>query len=201
MRLPSHAVSVERILAAAALILLSSLLVGCAYSIHPLYQEKDPILQPGFAGTWLGENEDGSKIEVIVAETKHGYYEATITEPASNRTAAYDINLLRLGDQLYADILLTEIKRGEKDDDVGGTVALHMFAKVTVQKDTITFLFLNGDWLKDHFTAHKLSVPHENLDEYTTILTAPPPKLQKFMRKISTNSDAFADPWVLTRKK
>jgi hypothetical protein len=203
MRLPFRAVNPQKVLIA-ALILLSSLLVGCVYSIHPLYQEGKEgktVLEPGFAGTWLGENDNGTKFEVTIAEAKHNSYEATIPDPASNRTAVYDIYLLRLGDQLYADILLTELKQGEKDDDVGGLVPLHVFAKAAVEKDTITFLFLDGDWLRDQLAAHKLSIPHENLDEYTTIFTAPPPKLQKFLRKISTNPDAFEKPTVLQRKK
>jgi hypothetical protein len=200
-RMPrKRAMNAQKIFAA-ALILLSSLLVGCAYSIHPLYEEGKTVLEPGIAGTWLGENEDGSKVEMILAEAEHNSYKATFTEPASNRTVVYDVYLLRLGDQLYADILLTDNKIGKTDDDVGGLVPLHVFAKATVEKDTMTFLFLDGDWLKDQFTAHKLSIPHEDLDEYTTIFTAPPPKLQKLLRKISSNPDAFAKPWVLHRKK
>jgi hypothetical protein len=190
----------QRILAA-VLILFSSLLVGCAYSIHPLYQEKDPILQPGFAGTWIGEGSDGKPVPVILAEAEHNSYKATFADPDSGQTLVYDVVLLRLGNQLYADFLLTEIKRGETDDDVGGTVALHAFAKASVEKDTLTFAFLDGDWLRSQFATHKLSIQHEDLDEFTTIFTAQPPKLQKFLQKISSNPDAYNKPTVLQRKK
>jgi hypothetical protein len=205
MRTPSHAMNTHKILAAAALILLSSLLVGCVYSIHPLYQEGKTVLEPAIVGAWTGEDSDGDKFAVTFAEINHTFYKATMTRPPdSNRSYVYDVYLLRLGDQLFADFVLEGVmRRGETKliDETVGLVPLHMFIKFTAQKDTITFAILSQEWLKDQFAAHKLSVPHEDLDSDDIILTAAPPELQTFLQKISANPDAFDKPVVLQRKK
>jgi hypothetical protein len=203
MRLPFGAVNAQR-LRAAVLILFSSFLVGCAYSIHPLYQEGKTVLEPAIVGAWTGEDSDGDKFAVSLAEVNHSFYKATLTRPDSGRTVLYDVFLLRLGDQLYADILLEGFmvrgKRKEVDDTVG-LVPLHMFAKVAVQKDTFSFAILSQEWLKDQFAAHKLSLPHEDLDSDDIIFTAAPPELQTFLQRISSNPDAFDKPLVLRPKK
>lgn len=201
MRLPRHTTNAQKIFAA-VLILLSSLLVGCVYSIHPLYQEGKTILEPGIAGAWTGEDSDEGKFEVTLAEVNHSFYKATFTKANSDHTYVYDVYLLRLREQLYADMVLDEaVVKGETIDDAVGVVPLHVFAKVAVQKDTVNFALLNHDWLRSQFAAHKLSIPHEDPDKFTIIFTAPPPKLQEFLRKISTNPDAFDQPLVLHPKK
>jgi len=207
MRLPFGAVHAQKLSAAAALILLSSLLVGCVYSIHPLYQEGKEgktVLAPAIVGAWTGEDADGRNFAVSFAEINNTFYKATMTRPDSNRSYVYDVYLLRLGDQLYADFVLEGVmRRGETKliDESVGLVPLHMFIKFTAQKDAITFAILSQEWLKDQFAAHKLSVSHEDLDSDDIILTAAPPELQTFLQKISANPDAFDKPVVLQRKK
>ena len=178
------------------------LLANCVYSVHPLEQGKPSVVASNMVGTWTAKNKDG-KLEVMsIEEPAPGEYEATYTEPDDERPIRYKVRLMRVGKIVFADAqLMGEVKGKTVEDLPGGAAALHMFFKVSLGVDQFGVSPMDQQWLEKQFDMHKFPVAHEDLDDDTTILTAQPPQLQKFLLEVSADGEAFSGNTLFTRQK
>ena len=183
------------------LVVTITLLNGCAYSLHPLYNTSDNVREPGLAGTWL--DKDNNKIQV--RENADGTYEATGTDSNSHVEQHYKVSLVRLGGNLFADAIFDNQSLNGKNLHLpDGVVPLHLFYKVSLSGDTLQTAQLNHDWLVQQFDAKKISIAHESMgdDSDSDILfTASPGELQRFMQQIADTPGAFNKPDVAYRQK
>ncbi|MFZ0212524.1 MAG: hypothetical protein WBE20_16415 [Candidatus Acidiferrales bacterium] len=183
-----------------AIALTTTLLGGCAYSLHPLYNTSDNVREPGLAGIWTDKDN-----KITIQENSDGSYELSGTDANSHFEARYDVHLVRLGGNLFADAIFDAQSQNGKDIDLpGGVVPLHVIYKVSLSGDTLQTAGLNHDWLLAQFKTQKISIAHEMMGDKPDgdiVFTAPPDELRKFIAQIADTPDAFAEPDTLHRQK
>jgi hypothetical protein len=186
------------------LLLIACSLGGCVYSVHPLDESKNGVLESALPGAWVTQADDGKQLSSMsIRATKQPEYEVDLADADSRRNYRYEAILVRLDKSLFADLLFDgEVKAdGSIQDLPSGAIATHIFLRVSVDGDTLEISILNYDWLRTQFIEKKTALAHEELDMFTTLLTAPTPQLQDFLRKAATVSEAFDGPIVFTREK
>jgi hypothetical protein len=190
-------------LALVTLGLTSCLLVGCAYSIHPLYEKQKNAIEPSFPGIWSTVDDQGKEELITIQNNTQQAYEAVYVNPETGRPYVYQVHLVRLDDSLFADVFLEGEKR--QDGSTGplpeGAVAVHLILKVTLESDKLGIAALDQRWLKTQIQTGKISIAHEDVDEDTTVFTASAPDLQKLLLGLASTKAAFGETVVFTRKK
>ncbi|MGA8764862.1 MAG: hypothetical protein WB562_18480, partial [Candidatus Sulfotelmatobacter sp.] len=88
---------------ACAVAVLTAFLTSCALSVHPLYKSSDTVSDKRIVGTWLVDDDSFGKGELVIAESG-GHYEASFPADNSGRRLIYDVSLVKLGDDLFADV-------------------------------------------------------------------------------------------------
>ena len=163
---------------------LMMLLTGCiAVSIHPLYTEKDVQFNPDLLGTWKGANDKG---QLIFKKTENNGYDMTFIEQEDS--ARFEVYLVQLDRKWFLDIYP---EGSGKICDLH--LAVHHFARIWIEKDTMKLAILSYEWLKDSFEKKEIKLNHE-IDNGYVVLTASTPDLQKFIKKYADNPEVFPDP-------
>lgn len=183
---------------------LAVFLSGCAtYSVHPFYKPDENTLEPGLVGLWTVED-----TKITIQANKGGTYEAVFANSSSHGDCPYEVRLIRVGKNLFADAIFDDESPKGKDTDLPyGAAALHFLYKVSLNGDTLWLSLLSHDWLVKQFEAKKISVAHEYMDDNadprdaTVLLTASSADLQKFMQQIGDVPDAFEEPVIMQRQK
>ena len=179
---------------------LASLLGGCAYSVHPLYKGGDTVEDNKIVGTWLYDAGTSGKGEVTIIKSG-AQYEARLPLE-SGRENKYDVNLVKIGDQVFADVFFKGVQVGsELKESPPGTAPLHEFIKFSVNGDTLEWAIIDQDWLAKQFENKKLFIAHEDYDDSRTVLTAAPAELQGFLKLLNNSPDAFEKETAAKRKK
>jgi len=135
---------------ALGLILFASLLLtGCPVStLHPLYNN-DNVAEPLLVGNWiLPDTEDKG---VIAFEKSSGSgYTMVLTDPDTGYTDRYDVQLVRLGENLFGDLkFASRSKSGTNMDMPFSLVSAHMIIKLKVSKDTLDWSTMEDDAMKN----------------------------------------------------
>jgi hypothetical protein len=184
-----------------AIVAMTALLGGCAYSLHPLYNASDIVREPGLVGVWTDKDNNNRKIQ----QNSDGSYEISGTDPDSHIESRYQVHLVRIGSDLFADAIFDNQSQNGKDIDLpGGVVPLHLIYKVSLSGDTLQTAGLNHDWLIAQFKAGKISIAHAIMGDKPDgdiLFTAPPDELRKFIAQIADTPAAFEEPDTLHRAK
>jgi len=184
-----------------AIVAMTALLGGCAYSLHPLYNASDIVREPGLVGVWTDKDNNKRKIK----EKSDGSYEISGEDPDSHVEARYTVHLIRLGDNLFADAIFDGLSQNGNDIDLpGGVEPLDVICKVSLNRDTLQTAGLNHDWLIAQFKAGKISIAHAIMGDKPDgdiLFTAPPDELRKFIAQIADTPAAFEEPDTLHRAK
>lgn len=181
---------------------LTAFLSGCAtYSLHPFYKPGESTLEPGLVGTWTAD-----KAKITIQANKDGTYEAEIADVDAHSNCRYEVRLIRVGNNLFADAILDE--HDAKNIDLPyGAEALHFLTKLSLNGDTLGMALVNHDWLVKQLEAKKISIAHEYIDENADpensdiLFTASSAALQKFVQQVVDSPDAFGEPDILHRQK
>jgi hypothetical protein len=179
------------------LILACLFFSGCpAYSVHPLSTDDDAVAEPALVGTWIDTSDD--EPEFVFQQSGAHEYSLGISDPNSRVKQNYKVTLVRLGDQLFMDLIFTDqTVNGTKIDDPLGAISSHMIAKVNVTADDLAVAMLEDDPIQ------KQNIPGGSPLSYVAtdgglLITAHPDALRRY---ISTHpNDAFSDFTHLTRK-
>jgi hypothetical protein len=185
-------------------IVLTAFLGGCAtYSVHPFYKPDEDTLEPGLVGMWAVED-----TKITIQANKGGTYEAVFANSSSHGDCPYEVRLIRVGKNLFADAIFDDASPKGKDIDLPyGAAALHILLRLSLNRDVLSMARLNHDWLVNQLQAKKLTVAHEYMDENedrshsNILLTASSADLQKFIQQISDSPDAFEEPVIMQRQK
>jgi hypothetical protein len=133
------------------LVLLASVfLAGCPVSdLHPLYNTSDNVVEPLLVGKWVPP--DSSDKGFIEFEGGAGSaYTMIVQDPDSKDADHYDVHLVRLGGNLFADLRFSTRTRGEANVDMPiGVIATHVVVKMTVTKDDLSWATMEDDALKN----------------------------------------------------
>ncbi|HET9402038.1 MAG TPA: hypothetical protein VFO34_13915 [Candidatus Acidoferrales bacterium] len=179
---------------------LSLFLAGCASSVAPLYTKSDAADEPGLVGAWTSDKSDA--LDSIRIEKSKDGYEAILRDAKGGAEATYEMHLIKLGDNSFADLLLSNYTHGNDSVDLPmGAVALHQIAKYKLAGDELSVAFVDGDAFdkaskKDGFTIQFRSTKNEGGD---VVIISPTEQIRAYLA--SHPADVFGDPDVLKRKR
>jgi hypothetical protein len=126
--------------------LCSLALSGCTavYSVHPLYNSEDAEEEPAMEGTWGVLDEHDA--ELCIQKSDGAAYKMFAYVPEEKIVEVYQLNLVRINGQLYADVLTTgqEIDRTDVELPLGA-IAHHVIVKVDVDGDDLTYAGIDSD--------------------------------------------------------
>jgi hypothetical protein len=125
-------------------------LSGChvAYSVHPLANNEDAVDEPALVGQWAGT--DGSNARLCIQKADASTYTMVVSEsdPKSDKdpklVEAYQVTLVRLDDQLFADIVAKgQAVNGTDIDPPAGALYHHVIVKLDLTDSDVRYTVLD----------------------------------------------------------
>lgn len=120
-------------------------LSGCSavYSVHPLNTKEDAVEEPALQGTWTTGKDNDS--DLCIQKSEGHAYSMIMFDPDSKLTEIYQINLVRLNDQLFADIVFDQqaVDRTKFDTPLG-TITNHVIVRLEIAEDDLTYWVLDS---------------------------------------------------------
>jgi hypothetical protein len=172
-------------------------------SLHPWYSEKELVLEPGLAGTWLfvdtDNKTDDSEVWKFVQNLDKGYTVSFEDAEQPGVRELWELRLFRVNGQLFADVV--QLASKYKDTDLAENfIPAHMVGTVKVDGDKISMRFLDDEWTNKALKANPALIKHEVLDD-SAVLTAPFAELREFALAHAGDDKAFAANFNFVRKK
>jgi hypothetical protein len=181
------------VLSLAAVCVVSS---GCpAYSVHPLYTDQDAVVEPALEGAWIDSSD--AKSEFRFKQSGAHEYTLVMSDPNSRIEQNYNVNLVRLGDQLFMDLALKDqTLNGAQIDDPIGVIHTHAIAKVNISGDDLAYATLEDEPVQNQ-PARGTRLRHINTDG-GLLVTGQTEDLRRYV--LAHANDSFSDWQHLTRK-
>ncbi len=182
-------------------------------SFYPLYTPDELVLDDRIIGTWMSRltsEEVSSDSLVWEISFKDKKWKKKVNNnldkgseqipnkltytlkmyPADNieNAAIYDIHIVKLENGVFLDFLLEDVKL---DNEFAGfhLMTVHTFAKLEIG-DEIIVKWFDDEFLQSLIDDKKIRIRHERREE-SSLLTAKPKELQRFINKYSNNKDAY----------
>ena len=175
------------------------LLIGCpAYSVHPLYNDQDAVVEPALEGTWANAKSD-EKEGITFQKSGDREYSMVGVDPATRVHQTYKIHLVRLGNQLFMDLMFDDqTVNGVKLDSPLGAFPTHVIVKVKISGDDLAYATLEDDAIKKQ-SAPDGAALHYQIGENEALLVTS--QTQGLRRYVSAHTDdAFSTFEHLTRR-
>ena len=171
------------------------MLGGCsAYSVHPLYTAEDAVVEPALEGTWVTDD----KTEIQVQKTGSHEYSVVMTDPETKEVQTYNVNLVRLGDQLFADMIFDgRTLGGTKLDEPAGVEAMHVVLKLNLSGGDLAYATLDKDAIEKENAATKPPLDTMATDD-GMLVTAPTEALRRYLAAHA--AEVFSEAAHLKRK-
>jgi len=179
-----------------SLALICLVFSGCpAYSVHPLYTDQDAVVEPNLEGTWVGDSDEKSEFHFKLSGAHQ--YSLEVSDPNSGRQQNYQVNLVRLGEQLFMDLVFKDqTVNGTNFDDPFGAISCHIIAKLTISGNDLAYSTLESEPIEMQ------NPPETRLTHVTTegplLVTASTEALRRYVS--AHVGDGFSDWTHLTRK-
>ena len=183
------------------LFLISSclLLCGCpSYSVHPLYTDQDAVVEPTLEGTWSPGPDD--KEELSFQKSGDHDYSLAIFCPGTKVRQNYEVHLVRLGGELFMDLIFEDqTVNGAKVDDPFGVVHAHVLAKVRISGDDLAYATLDVDAIRKQSVSGGTPLDYQVANGSPLLVTVQTDALRRY---ISAHAeDVFSDFEHLKRKR
>ena len=184
-----------RALLSLCLAVCSLALSGCSvvYSAHPLNSKEDAVEEPALQGTWTSGEDNNS--DLCIQKSDGHAYSMIMFDPTVKLTEIYEINLVRLNDQLFADIVFDEetVDRTKIEPPLGA-ITNHVIVKLDVSDDDIAYSVLDTSAIRT-----QNEVGYSPLDSLKInqgiLLTTPTDDLRQYLSlysdKVFSDSDHF----------
>lgn len=160
---------------------------GCVLSVHPLYEDRDMVLQPALEGTWIDEDKDTWTFRKA---DESGY---ELIHTADGESARFTAHLFRIGDLLFCDLFPEESDIEKNEFYRDHLLPLHSFGRIEINGDTLQAAALSKAWLDRMIERNDFSIPHFTLGKEATVLTGSTADLQRLVRHSTLSADAFED--------
>lgn len=173
-------------------------LIGCpAYSVYPLYTDQDAVVEPALEGTWY-DPESHDKGGITFQKSGDHEYTMASLDPDSKISQSYNVHLVRLGDQLFMDLIFeNQTLNGEALSAPMGVVPTHVITKVKISGEDFAFATLEGDAIKKQNAAGGARLDYQ-ISEAGLLVTSQPDALRRYI--FAHAEDAFPDSGHLKRK-
>jgi hypothetical protein len=181
-------------------ILASVFLAGCPVSdLHPLYNSSDNVAEPLLVGKWLPPDSNDKGFISFEKASGSGYM-MTINDSGAGVTDRYDVQLVRLGGNLFADLHFSNRTHANTNVDMPiGLIAAHMVVKLTVLKDDLGWATMDDDSLKNILKADaasdKPAIGKMEYDSDNSLVLADTETLRRYVTAHGTDGFSEGDHW------
>lgn len=189
--------------------MLAVILGGCVpvLSLHPLYTEKEVIVDSKLYGTWIDDpNSPKTTWEFKNTDEPKNAYKLIFTDEEGKR-GSFVTHLVKLQDKLFLDIYPNELPWDTKDPNTMDwpynsffLIPAHAFLKVdSIEPQLKLRLMLESD-LEELLKENPNAVEHTSVGD-RLVLTAPTKAIQAFILKYADDERVFTDQVTLSRKE
>jgi len=194
--------------------MLALMLGGCVpvMSLHPLYTEKDLILEKKLLGTWVDPNESDPnsfwKFRLLdeQKESSEKAYEFIVSDEEGNK-GLFIAHLIKLNKNYFLDVFPKHLPNGQGDIEKAAYpyntfffMPVHTFIKVESIEPVLVMKLTDDDDLEKLLKEDPNAVKYEKLED-SLILTASTIELQGFVVKYADDEKLFSNEITLKRKK
>ncbi len=181
-------------------ILASIFLAGCPVSdLHPLNNSSDNVVEPLLIGKWLPPDSDDKGFVAFENASGSGHT-MTINDSGAGVTDRYDVQLVRLGGNLFADLHFSTRTHANTNVDMPiGLIAAHMVVELTVLKDDLGWATMDDDSLKNILKADAASAKPVfgklEYDSDNSLVLADTETLRRYVTAHGTDGFSEGDHW------
>ena len=189
--------------------MLAVILGGCVpvISLHPLYTEKDVVLDKKLYGTWMDDSGDSKTTWEFksIDEPKNAY--KLIFTDEEGQKGSFVAHLVKLQDRLFLDIFPSELPWEPEDpnkmDWLYNTFFLipaHTFVKVDSIEPQLKLRFTLESKMEELLKENPNAVEHTSVGD-RLVITGSTKELQAFILKYADDEKLFTDEIILSRKE
>ena len=191
------------------LYMLAVILGGCVpvISLHPLYTEKDVVLDKKLYGTWVDDSNDSKTTWEFksIDEPKNAY--KLIYTDEEGMKGSFVAHLVKLQNSLFLDIFPSELPWEPEDpnemDWPYNTLFLipaHTFVKIDSIEPQLKLRSTLESDMKDLLKENPSAVEHTSVGD-KLVITGSTKELQAFVLKYADDERVFTDQVTLSRKE
>lgn len=181
-------------------IVASIFLAGCPVStLHPLYNSSDNILEPLLIGKWIPPDSN-DKGFVAFEKAEGSGYTMILSDPDSGLIDRYDVQLVRLAGNLFADLKFDNRVHGDTKVDMPiGVIAAHMVIRLAVTKDDLGWATMEEDplknFLKNNAPPDKRAAGNLEYDSDDSLVLADTETLRRYVVAQATDGFPQTEHW------
>ena len=181
-------------------IVASIFLAGCPVSdLHPLNNSSDNVVEPLLIGKWLPPDSE-DKGFIAFEKAAGGGYTMTINDSDAGLIDRYDVQLVRLGGNLFADLHFSNRTHGNTNVDLPiGLIAAHLVVKLSVVKDDLGWATMDDNLLKNivksDAASGKPAFGKLEYDSDNSIVLADTETLRRYVTAHGTDGFSEGDHW------
>jgi len=175
--------------------LVSLFLAGCPTSnLYPLYTDRDADLEPALVGTWVEKGDSPKNGNARFEKGSGNSYTMIVSDPTAGATDKYEVHLVRLGGNLFADICFSSRARkdAEQNEDMPfGMIPLHTIVKILVTGNDLAWSTMEDDPITKNHATSGLPLAYLDTDGNGVLVTSGTDALRKYVTAHGT--DGFSD--------
>ena len=189
--------------------MLAVIFGGCVpvISLHPLYTEKDVILDKKLYGTWVSDSNDSKTTWEFknIDEPKNAY--KLIFTDENGKKGSFVTHLVKLQSRLFLDIFPEELPWDTEDPNKMDwpynsffLIPAHTFLKVDSVEPRLKLRLMLESNMQELLKENPGAVEHTSVGD-RLVLTGSTKKLQEFILKYADDQRVFTDQVILSRKE
>ena len=188
--------------------MLTVIIGGCVpvISLHPLYTEKDVVLDKKLYGTWVDDSNDSKTTWEFrkIDEPKNAY--KLIFTDEEGKKGSFVTRLVKLQDKLFMDVYPDALPSDANESselawphNAFFLIPAHTFLKVDSIEPQLKLRIIHESDLERLLKENPDAVEYTFVGE-RLVLTASTKKLQEFVLKYADDERVFSDQLTLSRK-
>ncbi len=189
--------------------MLAILLGGCVpvISLHPLYTEKDVVLDKKLYGTWVNDSNDSKTTWEFksIDEPKNAY--KLIFTDEEGMKGSFVAHLVKLQDKLFLDIFPSELPWNPEDPNKMDwpynslfLIPAHTFVKIDSIEPQLKLRLTLESKMEELLKENPSALEHTTVGD-KLVLTGSTKELQAFVLKYADDERVFTDQVTLSRKQ
>ena len=189
--------------------MLAVILGGCVpvISLHPLYTEKDVVLDKQLYGTWVDNSNDSKTTWEFksIDEPKNAY--KLIFTDEEGQKGSFVAHLVKLQNRLFLDIFPSELPWEPEDPNKMDwpynslfLIPAHTFVKIDSTEPQLKLRLTLESKMEELLKENPSAVEHTFVGE-RLVITGSTKELQAFVLKYADDERVFTDQVTLSRKE
>jgi hypothetical protein len=190
----------------AALFFTAIILGGCLTTLHPIFREKDLVMDAKLFGSWektkdktkvIYRRPEATEVKALSAalqKVADKIYVLEEKDDHGNTKSAYYAFMVKLGKYYYMDFYPTEEKERQTAEDFFAVHFIPMHSIYRIQftnNNSFAMQQLDAGYLEKLISNKQIRIKHEVSDDGKFVITAPTEELQQYLIKYSDVPEAY----------